>query len=592
MKYRSYFSGRLLDKELRTLFEEKGKLPDMSHFERSRHRRTVRLLIGFVLFFALLTGVSWTGFFLFGPSGGGGEAAIEFEGPEIVVAGVPVDLKIHYKNLDRDPLAFANVSLRAPEHLFIVSTAPQPNKDRLRWEFGTLNPRYSGEIRMQVIPYGVQEERVELTGVMSYKPSNFNAEFQTSSSHIFTIRAIPLDIALEGPKEASSGQPAKFEVKVRNHTDETLSQLRATLLAPASFLVTPAKENQTAGVLELGTLEPGKETEFSFTGNFLNNAQGPQEFKLQLEVKQKDLLFPVGEIKHTVELASSTIQLDTLINETPDLGWIRLNQPMRLRVTLKNTDKDPLPEGRVNINISGDMIDWGKAQAEDGSVNDNSHTITFPKEGTLTLAQNQTYEFKATLPLKLQPARTASPFIEVSTELNYDSTTTKTPSKKISVASDLTVSGEARYFSGDGKPVGSGPLPPKVGEETTYELRFRLKNTFHDLDRVIVSSKLPDGVRFIAPGEIKSGRLQFDESSREVRFEIPRMPVTTPELTGGFMIGVTPTAQDQGKLIPLMGVIRAEAFDSISQVNFSADSPPVSSILDADPVGNGKGVIQ
>ena len=99
-------------------------------------------------------------------------------------------------------------------------------------------------------------------------------------------------------------------------------------------------------------------------------------------------------------------------------------------------------------------------------------------------------------------------------------------------------------------------------------------------------------MRFLGSAGEQSGKITSNEKTKEVSWEIARMPVTTSMVSAAFKIGVTPDPSHLGQLIGLLGITRAEAFDTISQIQFSTDAPSVSSNLDGDPSGGGKGVVQ
>src|SRR3989338_4991891 len=279
MRKHHFYKGKALDKDLRSIYEVRGKLPDMTRLEHEYHRRTTRVLLILVFFFAVLTAASWLGFFLFGASGSkNGEVELAFSGPTIAVSGVPQELTLSYKNRDRHPLAFGSLRLRLPQDLRVQAVDPQPAKDGTwEWNFGTLPEKSSGEIHLTVIPYGALDSNLEIQAVFSYKPANFNAEFQTLQTHNLTIQASPVALAIEGPANAEPGQELSFNVQMQNETDETFERLRATLILPTAFSLTVTEPLAPEAGWDVGTLAPGDKKEFAFKGSFLSGANGDQE---------------------------------------------------------------------------------------------------------------------------------------------------------------------------------------------------------------------------------------------------------------------------------------------------------------------------
>lgn len=594
MRGHHFYKGKALDQELRSIYEDKGKLPDMSRLEHEYHRRTTRILLLLVGFFAILTAASWTGFFLFSPTQGeGGEIEMSIDGPEAVVAGVPQEITIRYKNRDRNPLAFGALRVRLPDALVIQEVSPAPtSQGQLEWNFGTLPSKASGEIRIKLIPYGVVDDKPELQATFSYKPANFNAEFQTFATHIFNIRAPSIAINFDGPTEATPGQEASFTARLKNESDQIFEKVQVTLTPPETFSVAQSDPQSENHIWKIDTLPPNAEQTVTFKGSFLSAASGTQGLKLQAGIigKDNETVYILGEQTHNIEVKGTDIQVELFINGSPDQQWVRLGDTLTLNARLLNKTEKSIEGVQLKIPLQSTLIDWTQTTAERGSAKDGF--LIFPNEDTLNLEPGKTQEYSGTIVIAQNGNQTASPFIELYAEIIRGTAKLRTPPLKLTVVSDLALRVDARYFGADGQPLGSGPLPPKVGEETQFMIRLNLKNTFHDLSNIIVTTILPEGIRFVETSQLQSGKITFNETSREVRFEISRMPVTTQEINAQFKVAATPKESDRGQLILLLGVSRVEALDTIAQVTFSTDAPSVSSSLESDPSGRGKGVVQ
>lgn len=598
MRRHTFYKGKALDQELRSIYEERGKLPDMTRLEHEYHRRTTRVLIGLVIFFGVLTAASWGGFFLYGPkSGGGKEVALTIDAPEAVVSGVPQTVTLHYQNTDRNPLALAALTLRPSPQLLVKTTDPAPMEvGRLRWNLGTLASKEKGEITLTVIPYGATDARLELQAIFSYKPANFNAEFQASATHEFIVRAEGIAITLKGPTNTSPGRPVELTAKIENKTDVPIQKTRAFLSFPGGFIIQKTQPVSDTAKWDLGLLAPGQIQELIIQGVFVTRAAGNQEITLTIE-EETDLPnltagLPLAKSTLPIQVEGSALNVELLLNNTPELTWVSLGQPLQYLLKITNNSPQTMKEIMATLSLASPLFDFKNARAENGAIAPQESRITFPKNGAFSLDPKETKEFLATINTLSPAPLNTSPHLEATAQVSVaDSAFTAVP-LKVLVTSDLALTVEGRYFGADGKPIGTGPLPPKIGQETVYEIRFRLRNTFHDLSTLTVTAILPSGMRFLGNTTQQAGKITFNEAAKEVSWTIARLPVTTPELNATFKIAVNPEPKDQGQLLGLLGITRAEAFDTISQVQFSTDAPSVSSNLDADPIGRGKGVVQ
>ena len=303
MRKHHFYKGRALDQELRFIYQDKkGKLPDMSHLEHEYHRRTTRLLFGIILFLATVITASWLGFFFFGTQGkGGGEITLSLDGPQEVVSGVPQEVIITYKNSDRKPLAFGALRLRLPDNILLKEASPKPENGRLEWNFGTIPARSSGELRLRLIPYGFVDDTLELQSIFSYKPADFNAEFKTSKTHTFTIRAHGVHILLSGPASTVPGEELEIRGEIKNETDETFDNVQATLTPPSTFILDDTDPKVDKGVWALQTLLPGEKKEIKFKGTFLSSAQGAQDLVIEVSKTEGTArLYPLGKEQQTI----------------------------------------------------------------------------------------------------------------------------------------------------------------------------------------------------------------------------------------------------------------------------------------------------
>lgn len=593
MKHR-FYKGRALDSELRSIYEVKGRLPDMTRLEHEYHRRTTRVLVGLIVFFAVLTGASWAGFFLYGSSGGSGkEVELSFNAPEAVVSGVPQKVVVQYKNVDKNPLAFARLSIRLPAQVIVREAVPSSGAEgRLEWNLGTLAPDASGAITLTVVPFGKREESLELRALFTYKPANFNAEFQVSSTQTFLVRASAAALALQAPDSAVPGQDIELRIAYENQTDELLENVRGTLLAPGTFTVGNTEPAHQDMRWEIGTLAPGAKGTITILGSFVSSAAGPLVLTMRFEQMQGKDFFLLEEVSHTVTVDAGKLRGELLLNGSPEAQWVRLGgAPLQFTVRLNNKGNTPFERVAVQLSLRSALLDWSTASPAIASGSEQT-TVRLPAVGSLTLAPGTTQEQSFSIKTALSASPATAPVLEAQAEIETAQGRLKTNAFKIYIVSDLTVISEARYFGADGVALGSGPLPPKVGEETSYELRFRLHNTFHDLSRIVVTATLPPGVRFLGTAPNQAGKISINETTREVRFELPRLPVTEASISAAFKVAVVPSETDRGQLVSLLGVSRVEATDAITQITFSTDAHSLSSALEADPSGRGKGVVQ
>jgi hypothetical protein len=160
------------------------------------------------------------------------------------------------------------------------------------------------------------------------------------------------------------------------------------------------------------------------------------------------------------------------------------------------------------------------------------------------------------------------------------------------IKSDLKLNEEVRYFSEDNIPVGTGPNPPKVGEPTSYKVYWKLSNNLHELNDLEIRLKLPDYAGFDGKNQATVGNINFNSDTREVVWQIGRLPVTTFDPSAEFNVSITPTEADRNKIMVILPGSRATALDTVSNTSLEYTSKAKTTKLEDDEIGANDGMVQ
>ncbi len=155
-----------------------------------------------------------------------------------------------------------------------------------------------------------------------------------------------------------------------------------------------------------------------------------------------------------------------------------------------------------------------------------------------------------------------------------------------SIASQVSFAASGRYYDSNLAQVGSGPVPPKVDQTTSYRIYWDVDKVSSDLFNSYVITTLPAGVSWVSGGP----DITFTEGTSQVRWSIG-------DLTEGhsassyFDISITPTAKDVGKVIFLANASVFAARDSFAKTDISRTVNQISTAIFGDPVAAGQGTV-
>ncbi|MFH0840506.1 MAG: hypothetical protein V1865_00765 [bacterium] len=162
----------------------------------------------------------------------------------------------------------------------------------------------------------------------------------------------------------------------------------------------------------------------------------------------------------------------------------------------------------------------------------------------------------------------------------------------IKINSDLSLNEELRYYTEDNIPVGTGPLPPKVGETTTLKAYWRVNNSLHNLKNVQVSNDLPDYVQWNSKDMANVGSLRYDQYDHRVIWDINQVNIYDEAPEAEFSISLTPGSSDQDKILILLNKTSIIALDIETNEEIKQENKAKTTKLEDDEMIEHDGVVQ
>jgi hypothetical protein len=154
------------------------------------------------------------------------------------------------------------------------------------------------------------------------------------------------------------------------------------------------------------------------------------------------------------------------------------------------------------------------------------------------------------------------------------------------VTTDPLLGIDAFYDDGRLGITSTGPLPPKVGEQTTYTLRTRIGSSLNDIEQAKVVIVLPDGVSYTTKFYKTAGDVDFNSRTNTMTWTIPLLEGLTgragPLHELYMQIAITPGANVRGQIVPFVQSIAMTGTDSFTDkpVQASVASLPTTRTAD------------
>jgi hypothetical protein len=614
---------KIIEKELFEIYKDpNGEIPDMSKIYHKKKSRAKRTLIGLVAFFAFLAALSWAGFFFFGQGRNfsGDKVTLEIITPATVAGGDMVEYTIKYKNGEGVPLGQAEIQAKMPETFVLSETVPAPSEGENLWRLGSLSAGKEGEIKVRGILRGAIDNLEAFQAVLTYKPADFNSEFQKVATAVMKIDHSVLDLELSGPSRILTKSEALFKIKYKNTAAISLQNVRISVPAPQGFSFKEKADEAGALNWDLAEILPSEEKEIEFHGSFGEAVEGEKEIKVEIGFVSGDKFYLQKESVFKTNVLAGAMVVTLVANGDSKDRTINFGDTLNYSIAYQNKDKADLSEIEIKMVFESTsrnnkmILDWATLKDDEDGVVLGTQLSPEVRQGTITWTKRQVPALAKLVPgaegminfqIKLKPfsefqgwdtkdfeikSLVAVKIGKMGSETGEETISSNTINLKVNT--NLGFQTEARYFNDDNIAVGSGPLPPRAGEVTAYRIFWTVTNSLHEIENLRVSTVLPENINWSNKYEITAGELKFNEATREVAWTLNRMPLDVQSLGTNFEVTVTPTAAEKGKLLTLLLGTNLTATDKSTGGIITKVTDALTSNLLGDPAAEGKGIVR
>ncbi|MBI4598639.1 DUF11 domain-containing protein [Candidatus Uhrbacteria bacterium] len=590
--------------------EHEGEIPDLAVLERDTSSRLTRFLFRLILGLLGLAVLVGIGFFLWNPYTVQTSRPLSFaiEGPTSVISGEEVRYRVAYENRSRVPLAALAVRFHLPRGFVLTDTVPPPSGED-EWILGSLAPQSDGVIEIAGVFRSAVPGSEKLQAFFAYRPANFSSDFEEVVGLTVDVPRSVLEVRMEGPDKAIPGDEVVYLVHVKNGGSRPIERVRLRPQLPEAFQFAksdPAMNTDEPAAWDIPTLVPGEEFKLSITGTFASDAAGTLAMQAEAGLLDAGGAFLLqAEVAVQTDIVGGSLATYLIVNGSDKAQTADMGERLRVSVDYANQGSEAV-EGvslvlRLETPSRSLPIDWNEADL--GKARRQGNELVWDAANVPVLARLAPSD-SGVIDLTLPLLETASP----ATVSDAFSLTLATSLKKVgSVATDRTVesvpltvtlnsdarfAAAARYFDGEGNQLGSGSLPPKVGETTAYRLFWTLANTLHDLEKVVVTTNLPPGVAWRNKTHTDIGTLSYNETTRLLTWTVDKLPTELAAVEAWFELAVTPDADDVGSFLKLTNATSFEVVDATTRDTLQRSVDAIDTELPTDEFATGKGVVQ
>ena len=597
MQRRELFPGTFRKPSVAWEEEEEVPRPRVPEF-REPHMIKVLLWSAAALF-----SISISAFLYFYLGTRGQEVKIIMQEQGLIESGEILTIPIFIQNISKIPVKEAELSIVVPSDSLIIEdgteSAPPP---RLSKKIGDLNPGEEGRTEITVRLFGHEGDGKKIEATLLYRPENLRARFSSHGEQTFVIGRVPLAISWEIPETLARGQDAEIKIHYTSNARFSFQNMSVRLEYPPGFTFVSATPKPSVGetIWQVGTVDPGKEGIITVRGIVSGEEGEIKAFQGGIGVfnsATKDWK-PYQEGRGETHIAVTPLSIQGFIAESRDKKIVPgefLNVTLQYRnntaFTLKNLSVSAVLQEiflgatrEASVNHEGaSILDFSSLQIGQGGVFDGAtRRVLWAPAGTPEFREIAPGEFgklEIRIPTKSRPAvRAASDKnlvirlrsrIEaggIPKELAGTSLTLE-DSIDFKVNSKVLFSTKTLYRS---SPIlNAGPIPPKVGEKTSYVITLEARNFTSDVEQAEVRGVLLPNVKWEEALFPRDAEITFDKVSGAVRWRIGELKagtgVATPALVASFQVSVIPAQTDAGGEMTLMKEIHLTGKDAFTE---------------------------
>ncbi|MCX6735578.1 MAG: hypothetical protein NTZ13_00670 [Candidatus Parcubacteria bacterium] len=497
---------------------------------------------------------------------------ISLFGPVSLKGGEELSLQISVENKNEVPLNNIQIVVNFPKG---SRYSTDTGKDLSRYPIN-IPSIASKEVRTETVKgiiLGDENQQKSVAVAMKFRIEGVGSIYAKNKTFPVNLTSSPLSIKADILKEAISGQEVTLGIDVKGLSTAVLKSPILDVVYPKGFVFKSASPAPTYDndSWNLGDMKLGDEKHIDIVGSIIGENEQEKVFVISAGVPtEKDTTridTKIAALSQGLFIKKPFLGINLFLNGSanPEYVLIGGGSPS-IEARWVNRLSGKIIDAQVTIMLTGDMIDPRKVTPKGNGYYDSvKQTVVWDSRTTPTLSSIESGgENTASLTFGLLPF------------LKSDKTVFKNPeiSVKVSVKGkriaennvpeniDLFVDGKIKIATSakvspsilfkTGPFTNSGPVPFKVGQETTATIVWKISNSVNDISGARMKAVLPSFVRWIGKSMPDTSDITFNSVNGEVVWNIGAIKAgagyesAAKEIS--FQIGVTPVLSQADKI--------------------------------------------
>lgn len=505
--------------------------------------------------------------------------------PREVDLAEEIEYTVIYKNNGSIMLEDAKLIFEFPENSIVIPGYEETDSLRQVKELMDIAPGEERKVVFKAKLFGREGENKTAKAVISYRPRNLKARFETENTFTTTIKSIPITFEYDIPSKIDSGKEAVFRLNYFSNLDYPLTNLRVRVDYPTNFEFIESEPESLLGnnEWEIPVLNKTEGRRIIINGILDGEVGETKIFKATLGIVIDETFVILKEIARGVEINMPSIFITQRINDSPQY-IANPGDYIHYEIFFKNTGEQIFENLFLIAKLGKEVFDFNTLQTDLGQIQTEAGSIIWDHTNVSQLRfLPGMEEGKVDFWIKLKNDLPRNPAIRVDVSIGL--ARTEFVNK---INSNLSLNQKTYYHQPLSVFDNTGSLPPKVGYPTTYTISWQVKNSHNNIGNSKVKAILPDYVGLTGDLQPKDAKFTFDEMSREIVWDIGDLLAFESSEELLFKVAFTPTFQQKGESPDLISQVRIIGEDDWTDqtINFNTTGANINLMHDPRATDN------
>lgn len=569
-----------------------------------------KFLIGSAVFCVIAVGV---GIYLFLNGANlisGNNIDVAITGPVSIPGGQPVTFGIKIINNNNIDLQGVDMNVAFPPG----STNPDDSTQTLNsydQYLGDIGVGRATSTNASAIIFGEENTQKTITTTLTYKVKGSSALFTKIAHYDVLINSSPISLSISSFDSITSGQEFDVTVKLKSNSQDTLKNVLLKGQYPFGYTflsanVPPLSDNST---WKVGDIPPGGERSVVIHGKLQGENTDVRVFNFTVGARSTSnasvIATQYGMISHDISIEKSFISLKiSMDNDTDATDYVgHFGSPVRVTVSWFNNLSVSVANAVISVDLSGTAYDKTKVQPDSGYFDSIHNKIIWNQQtdpalasvgagdsGSVTFFVTPTNNSTGSFVIDPKLNISANVLADRNQESGASGSLSSATSRMIKVASDISLSG--RIVRTVGPFVNTGPIPPKVEQQTTYTVLWTVDNTTSAVNNAQVTATLPPYVKWLGNISPADENITYDQNSGMITWNVGSIGTNTSANSSkrrevAFQIAFTPSVNQASMLPTLVNQANLTAVDTFTGLNLTSQQGYLTSSFSTDPAYKG-----